>query len=194
MKTQKHIPSHHRSSNGKVAQLPRELRNLVNQALRDGTPYPDITARLEAQGHPGFLGSSFSRWKLGGYRQWLDEQIRFEQAQAPSPVVAALLGQIQPGRSSEIGSLNELLISHQLNEVLRDFDLSSLKAVLAQNPVQFFQLTKTLALHTMASARRQQVELDRLNHELESRKLDRRKNGGIRPATLAQVEKELKLL
>ena len=42
-------PAHRR--NGKVARLPKELRELVNVMLSDGTPYPAIIQKIAERGH-----------------------------------------------------------------------------------------------------------------------------------------------
>src|SRR5436309_1131263 len=56
---------------GKVARLPNEIRNLVNTMLNDGCPYPAIVRRL---GHPGLIVHNISRWRKGGYEDWLGAQ------------------------------------------------------------------------------------------------------------------------
>src|SRR5687767_5424549 len=59
---------------GKVAQLPRELREQINQMLDDGSSYPPIIRWLADHGHPGFNGSNLSAWKAGGFQDWLDHK------------------------------------------------------------------------------------------------------------------------
>ena len=59
---------------GKVARLPKEIREIVNQLIEDGCTYLYIIKRLEELGHPGFFNSNISRWRTGGYQTWLREK------------------------------------------------------------------------------------------------------------------------
>src|SRR5712675_1605117 len=60
--------------NGKVSRLPLDARTTVNTMLDDGKTYLDIIAKLTELGHPGFVVQNISRWKLGGYKEWLEEK------------------------------------------------------------------------------------------------------------------------
>ena len=59
---------------GKVARLPKDIREIVNRLIEDGCTYLYIIKRLEELGHPGFLEHNISRWRTGGYQSWLQEQ------------------------------------------------------------------------------------------------------------------------
>ena len=63
------VPSHTR--NGKIARLPLEIREQVNQVLRSGLTYAHILSKLAELGHPGISINSISTWKHGGYIEWL---------------------------------------------------------------------------------------------------------------------------
>ena len=66
---------------GKIAALPKDIRDEVNHRIEDGHTYPDIILWLNEKGHPGFLECNFSRWKDGGYRDWLTAQERLDERQ-----------------------------------------------------------------------------------------------------------------
>src|SRR5213082_2709523 len=55
-----------RSSNGKIARLPADLRDSVNQWITDAIPFDTISQRLAALGHPGITHQNISKWKLFG--------------------------------------------------------------------------------------------------------------------------------
>jgi hypothetical protein len=70
---------------GKIARLPREIRNQLNRRLDDGEPGVQLVAWLnslhevQAVLKAEFGGRSINEpnltdWKNGGYRQWLDQQ------------------------------------------------------------------------------------------------------------------------
>src|SRR3954452_15688026 len=59
---------------GKVARLPKDIREIVNRLIEDGCTYLYIIKRLEELGHPGFFNCNISRWRTGGYQTWLREK------------------------------------------------------------------------------------------------------------------------
>ena len=59
---------------GKVARLPFEIREFINESLRAGYTYRMIAEDLEKSGYPGISDRNISTWKLGGYVDWLKEQ------------------------------------------------------------------------------------------------------------------------
>jgi hypothetical protein len=62
-----------RRGNGKIARLPKSIREQVNQMILDGLTYPEIIHRLSEHGKdltPGHL----CEWKKRGYRDWLLQQ------------------------------------------------------------------------------------------------------------------------
>src|SRR5438094_10092206 len=66
-----------RRRTGDVARLPFELRTQINTMIRAGVPYAEILQKLGAPlAHldPGQI----SRWKTGGYEDWLKEQARLD--------------------------------------------------------------------------------------------------------------------
>jgi len=68
--------------NGKIAHLPPELREHVNEMLRSGHRYADISTCLEKLGHPGISPNNISAWKHGGFTDWLNQQHRLENSLA----------------------------------------------------------------------------------------------------------------
>src|SRR5438094_1837195 len=63
---------------GKVARLPNQIRNLVNTMLNDGCSYSTIVRRLAELGHPRLTVHNISRWRKGGYEDWLAAQEKFD--------------------------------------------------------------------------------------------------------------------
>ncbi len=59
--------------NGKVARLPKAVRDQINLMIQDGVPYPAIIHQLGPAGHD-LNAMNLSRWKDGGYQDWLLEQ------------------------------------------------------------------------------------------------------------------------
>ena len=67
----------HRRS--KIARLPREIREQVNQLLDDFAEYQRILDWLTDQGHPGFQMYDLTRWEDSGYLDWLARQQHSEE-------------------------------------------------------------------------------------------------------------------
>jgi len=59
--------------NGKVAHLPKTVRDKINLMIQDGVTYPAIIQRLGEEGK-GLNVMNLSRWKDTGYKDWLLEQ------------------------------------------------------------------------------------------------------------------------
>jgi hypothetical protein len=59
--------------NGKVARLPRDIRDQINHMILDGVSYPDIIQRL---GDPAkhLDPDHIQQWKKYGYQDWLRER------------------------------------------------------------------------------------------------------------------------
>jgi len=190
---------HRRRGNGKVARLPRDIRNMVNQSLRDGVRYVEIIASLTAQGYPGFRPPHLSNWTHGGYRPWLADQKAFEHSRQHSHATAALLGSLRADGRCELTDLNELRLASQLDRLLEAVDETSLKSMLAEKPEEYFRLTKAVTSHVMARAQRQQAELLRLKYELEMRKIAEKERrrlqpGGVTKEEMARIHAKLKLM
>jgi hypothetical protein len=59
--------------NGKVARLPKPIRDQINNLILDGVSYPDIIRRLgDAVKH--LIPANLKEWKKYGYQDWLLEQ------------------------------------------------------------------------------------------------------------------------
>jgi hypothetical protein len=133
-------PNHHESENpstrslvGKIARLPNDLREQVNQRLLDGGPLADILAWLNQLpavkevlaakfGGQAINHQNLSNWRQGGYQDWLKEQkslARLQRAsQYASKISGAAHGRIADGASA--------LISCQILELFDNADSGQL--------------------------------------------------------------------
>jgi len=67
--TAKHRPK------GKIARLPKNLRDQINTMIRDGVPYPAIIDQLDLSTLPNPISEqNLSNWKNAGHQRWLHEQ------------------------------------------------------------------------------------------------------------------------
>src|SRR5437016_11566713 len=66
-----------RHRRGKVARLPKAVRDRLNLMLLDGFSYGDIVEKLGPEGN-GITEAHIGEWKPGGYQDWLRDQRRVE--------------------------------------------------------------------------------------------------------------------
>ena len=71
--------SHRR--NGKIARLPKAVREQVNLMLDDGKTYSQIIQWLAANGSPGFSPENIRQWKNGGFQDWLSHQEELSESE-----------------------------------------------------------------------------------------------------------------
>ena len=59
-----------------IGHLPKAVREHVNQMLDDGATNPQVAAWLAEQRHGDFNHMVISRWRNGGFQDWLTHQER----------------------------------------------------------------------------------------------------------------------
>ncbi len=162
MNTPNDIPPSKRRRSGKIARFPVELRNLINQSLRNGHTYPVIAHRLnnDYELDEFILPENIGQWSRGGYREWLKQQEQFERSHPRSLEASALLGQITPDGAPRSGDLCENLILNLITQGVQDLDPQTLKTLFASDPDAFFRLTDRLAKLIAQRTRRQHANLE----------------------------------
>jgi hypothetical protein len=80
------LTTHSRRRTGKIARLPRKLRELINHLLDEGTPYTQIITALQQSTEPLLPYSisvrNISNWHDGGYQDWVQHQEQLQLAAA----------------------------------------------------------------------------------------------------------------
>jgi hypothetical protein len=101
---------------GKVARLPRATREKLNQLLADGVRYRDIIAQLGSEA-AGLSDQNISRWKDGGYRDWLLEQTWLTETRLRQNSASDLASDFD---AAQLNQAALQLASLQMFEALRD--------------------------------------------------------------------------
>jgi hypothetical protein len=138
---------------GKIARLPKTLRDAVNLALQDGAPARRIIQLItEAKGHGAKNGDqteiqipneqNVTNWLQGGYKDWLAENSRLADMQQKREFALRIVQENEGGKIHEAG-LN--LAASQIFELLQDFDVSTLKEQLAEDPENYSKVVSALA-------------------------------------------------
>jgi hypothetical protein len=201
--------------NGKIARLPQPIREQINRRLENGeegkqivewlNTLPEVTALLAA----GFDGQpinepNLSRWKLGGYRDWEDQQAALETIlQFQSEAV-----QLSQAGGPQVTGQLALCLTARLAAALRPSFAGCDDP--AQRMEQLRRLRRDIVALRKGDHDEQWVKIQRDKLELELKKfeyqaaLQKRKmephvrlprpECGITDETIAQFEKDLKLI
>ena len=177
--------------NGKVARLPDEVREEVNQKLRDGLAYPAIAEHLAALGHPGVSTQNLSAWFQGGYQDW--ERAR-RQAETLKAECGFALQIVKEKGSGTLQSASLELASLQLFKLLSRFDVEALQAEMEPNPKQYGELLSMFSrlMHRTLELQKFKLLSDQREEELNGG--PGRGERGIPPEKLDYINKQLRLL
>ena len=174
---------------GKVARLPADVRDRVSQLMHDGTRYQQIIAWLAEQGHPGFTHSNLSRWRDGGYLDWLKAQERLDERDFKHELAE------QHARSNDptYHDAGVYLAQLQFFEALHRLDGAELSQLVKENRKEFIQLLKTFTHFN-----RYCLQRDKFRNELQQQdKAEQRRNKPVHKAitdpTLEKICNELNL-
>lgn len=174
--------------------------------LRDGMCYSEVIEFLRPHGE--FNAENVSNWFEGGFCDWEREQTRIAEIKARSEASLEMVRALQKdGEASGSGALhiteaNELILASQVNEVLSDFKVDDLKALLELEPENFPKLAKIVTAQSGERTKRQKVELEyqRYRDKVEAQKraieseLQKAREGGLAPETITKIEEALNLL
>jgi hypothetical protein len=149
--TQPCTPSGYRG-NGKIARLPKSIRDQVNAWLLDGLAYPEIIDRLGEHGKD-LKPDHFSEWKKRGYPDWLLQQDWLAQRRARQESAADLLHDCDPTQVNQ-GALQ--LGTLYIFDALRDLRAGSLDGQLGGDSAAFARL-----LNALSRASRETLQLQK---------------------------------
>jgi hypothetical protein len=116
---------------GKVARLPAAVRESINQMLHDNTPYSAISEKVAELGFPGISAMNLSRWKEGGYVDWLCQRQQADEIHARSEWIRQLLTMAAskdalPDLPGAMHGALDLLVTNQLLAALTRVTASDL--------------------------------------------------------------------
>ena len=159
--------------NGKIARLPRNIRDELNHRLDDGEPGDRILAWLNALpavqaaefGGSEINAQNLSNWRKGGYQDWLKQQERRN-----------LVRELTQNAEELVTDAGGVEISHHFSAVLVAELAASAHDELATltDPAERCARMQAI-LHTMMSVRRQDNLAGRLAIERERRTRERAK-------------------
>jgi Bacteriophage Mu, Gp27 len=172
---------------GKIARLPKEIRDQINQKLQNGEKYADICRWLAEQGHGEISEPQMSLWYQGGYADWLREQSELEEARAGKEFAMEFAKQ-NGGGAVQDASLQ--LATAQVFGMLRRFGTEGVAPAMEEKPELYVRM-----LNVLVRLNHGALEMEKLRALLAAKSEAElgRGEGGIRPETLERIKKELKL-
>jgi hypothetical protein len=146
--------SNHRG-NGKIARLPKALRDQVNLMIRDGIPYPSIRQQFQEQGHTeldDITDQNFHNWKVAGYQRWLREQEwRDDMKQTRAEALECIGGE----DDSKLEHVALKTASMRLYQLFKQFDAIDFSASVENKPEAYTRLFSALPRITREALRYQ---------------------------------------
>lgn len=137
-------PSIERRPRGKIARLPKKVRDQLNQMLDDGVPYQQIRLSLGEFG-PDLTVDNISEWRThGGYQTWVKEQILHDEMRARLEALTDLAADpaADPTQLPLVGLQMSLT---EICENLRDFAPGARKEQLENDANKYLRMLNTLA-------------------------------------------------
>jgi hypothetical protein len=128
---------------GKIARLPKATRDMLNQMLDDGLPYPVIIEELGEAGE-GLNTQNLTNWKQGGYQDWVKMQEQLECAKAQVETATELLSKTGHVDVNKIYDACNHVAAAQLFETVMRHGEGALEKMLKQNPVTYIKLLSTI--------------------------------------------------
>src|SRR5438477_7092180 len=124
------------SRNGKVARLPKKLRDELNQMIADGFTYAEVIEKLGDEGK-ALTEVNVTNWRGGGYQEWVQEQQRLDTMRVRQEfaidLVRANQGITTHQAASQIAALN-------LCDIIDDFKAAVIRKTRDENPATYAKL------------------------------------------------------
>jgi len=177
---------------GKIAKLPIELMDGVNEMLRDGTKPQQISEWLIGLGHNVSV-DCVQRWNRSGHKTWLLELKRLEEMDVRRECVLKIA---EDNSKESIHEASLRLAASQLYDVFSHFDIKSLKRMLKQKPEHYAPL---LGVLTRLSKGCLDIEKFKVNVAEQKRKIEAqlgaaKKGGGLTAEGIGAIREALNLM
>ena len=176
---------------GKIARIPKIIRDSLNQMILDGLPYRKIIEQLGEHGK-GLNQQNLTNWKKGGHQDWLDQLARLDDMRSKREFALDI---VRENAGSEVQEASVQIAASQIYQILMDYDLRALKKRLKSDPENYARVINALSKLSEGGLKferyRAEVALRKANIEKE---IDRSKQNGITPETLQRIEHELSLM
>lgn len=184
-----------RSRNGKVARLPKAVRDRLNDMLLDGFSYNQIIESLGPDAKD-VNEDNLSKWRTGGYQDWLRDQQRIDEIRARQEFALDL---VCHNEGNQLHQATLQIAATNLCELLVDLDPASQREELQKNPDKYARLLNAISRLSDGELRRDRHRADKAEREAEREaKLAKDKSPsdkrGISDESLKKAEDRLNIL
>jgi hypothetical protein len=183
---------------GKIAQLPKEIRDEVNRMIENNARSSAIIRFLVEKGYPGINKVNITHWVQGdgagssGYQDWQREQRALAELRAQEEFALEL---VKENQAHSLHDASRLLAVGQLTHIFSKLDVLSLAASLPEKPQNYIRLLNALG---RLSRDGRDYEQHRLRLALRQKELDaamgRPTKGGLMPELLEEIQDTLNLV
>jgi hypothetical protein len=181
---------------GKIARMPFEVREWLNEQIRDGAKYADVVAALAVKGYEGCTKFDLSTWKRGGYQDWAREQERVTALQGDFRQLFRVLEKFGEKHTDGVERIAELLIGMQIVRAVQDLRGETLKDLVAEKPELFFRIARAASDQARDRARRKRVGVmvQKYDDQSAAKRAEEERSKipiserGLSPETLKEIE------
>jgi len=178
--------------NGKVARLPKIVRDKINVMIQDGVTYLQIIDRLGPDDQ-GLTENNLSQWKAGGYMDWLREQQLARVLQTKHELAQAIVA--KAGEANAAGQATLQVIAGNVCEFLIETDPAALRESLLSDADKFTRFVNAMVRLAEGGIK---CELHKFRHQDRSAEAAKQKTPtdqpGISDESLRLAEEKLKLM
>jgi len=133
---------------GKIARLPHDARETVNNMLRGGFRYKDIADYLAHRGYSGISENNISFWKYHGYMDWL---VRQHELEARAHLVKSFEHCTRALDTDRVQQNAIAFAAEQLSHVMAVYDNRNILNLLNNRPELFPKFVESMALLSRCS-------------------------------------------
>jgi len=130
-----------RRSRSKIAVLPKEQRDAINNLLLDGASYSSVINRMAEQGI-SLNSENVSKWYQSGFQDYLASLERFDQQRAKYEAANDLLQNIDASKIPEAGLQTA---AAQIYDLLDKFAPDDIAAAMANEPDKYIRIVNALS-------------------------------------------------
>jgi hypothetical protein len=145
--------------NGKIARLPKSVRDMINRMLDDNLPYRVIIDELGEAGE-GLNAQNLTNWRQGGYQDDLKRQAMIERARAQMEFAADMLKETGPNTAGQLLQTCNVVAATQMLDVIVDYGTDALKQMIIEKPLAYLTLLNTLCNMSNAAVRADEHRID----------------------------------
>jgi hypothetical protein len=175
-----------------IARLPKPLRDQINLMLDDGLPYPDISKRIADNSGLSISADSISRWKQGGYQDYLRELRLLEESRQRYELILDLAREKQ---GIEAFQAARKIAAAIICDAVAEIGADSLREAVKLNPLNFLRMLNCLSRLTTGGLKCERHLLDQADREVHVHKQNQScPKKGISPGTIKEMENTLSLM